>query len=159
MESEIMEEAVWCIDWVRTDLPLAGFTPWVSCLIIWPGASHLTSIAPSVASSIKWGRWSCFSCGTVRIRCDNTGDTFSEVPGTRSVVSEVFIIIIALRIVYKVTISKWESGHDCVNNAPRFFCINIVVLFWSFRCYFGYLHAFSCVCKSWILGEGGNAEQ
>lgn len=48
------------------------------------------------------------------------------------------IIIIALRIVYRVTIRK-DLGL-AVNEVPRSLCIYTVALFWLFRFSFGYLH-------------------
>ena len=48
------------------------------------------------------------------------------------------IIIIALRIVYRVTIRKTLGL--AVNEVPRSLCIYTVTLFWLFRFSFGYLH-------------------
>ena len=55
-------------------------------------------------------------------------------------VNQVSIIIIALRIVYRVTIK--ETLGLAVNEVPRSLCIYTVTLFWSFRFSFGYLQTF-----------------
>lgn len=54
----------------------------------------------------------------------------------------MFIIALALRIVYKVTINKRASEHDCEYSAQAV-CIYMVTLFYLFR---DTLVTFNCVC-------------